>query len=238
MAPRRSGGVRAAKEAAVKDNLTQQVSDAAEAAEGADLGDIPGARRRRARRGEGDRLRAEIVDAASELLAATGEVGELSLRAVAREVGVAATSIYLHFRNLDELVLAVKIRYFAEFGEALEAAARAGGDVPLARARARARAYVQYGMRHPGRYRAMFTSETLPPHLVPSVLYVGVEVFDAVRNEIAAVVGPGVDARMLAIHVWTALHGMVTLRAARRNFPWPEMDEEIDSLIDHLLPAP
>jgi AcrR family transcriptional regulator len=238
MAPRRSGGVRAAKEAAVKDNLTQQVSDAAEAAEGADLADIPGARRRRARRGEGDRLRAEIVDAASELLAATGEVGELSLRAVAREVGVAATSIYLHFRNLDELVLAVKIRYFDEFGDALEAAARAGGDVPLARARARARAYVQYGIRHPGRYRAMFTSETLPSHLLPPVLYVGVEVFDAVRDEIAAVVGPGVDARMLAIHVWTALHGMVTLRAARRKFPWPDMDEEIDSLIDHLLPAP
>ena len=220
------------------DGLTPEASDAAETAAGADPGDTPAGRRRRARRGEGDRLRAEIVDAASELLAATGDVGELSLRAVAREVGVAATSIYLHFRNLDELVLAVKIRYFDEFGDALEAAARAAGDVPLARAHARAHAYVQYGMRHPGQYRAMFTSETLPPDLLPSVLYVGVEVFDAVRDEIAAVVGPGADARMLAIHVWTALHGMVTLRAARRKFPWPDMDEEIDSLIDHLLPAP
>ena len=73
---------------------------------------------------------------------------------------------------------------------------------------------------------------------MPTVRYVGVEVFDAVRDEMAAVAGPGVDARMLAIHVWTALHGMVTLRAARRKFPCPDMDEEIDSLIDHLLPAP
>jgi len=221
-----------------RDGLTREASDAAETAARADPGGVPAGRRRRARRGEGDRLRAEIVDAASELLAATGEVSELSLRAVAREVGVAATSIYLHFRNLDELVLAVKIRYFAEFGDALEAAARAAGDVPLERARARARAYVQYGMRHPGRYRVMFTSEAVPPHLVPTVRYVGVEVFDAVRDEMAAVVGPGVDARMLAIHAWTALHGMVTLRAARRNFPWPDMDEEIDSLVGYLLPAP
>jgi hypothetical protein len=73
---------------------------------------------------------------------------------------------------------------------------------------------------------------------VPTVRYVGVEVFDAVRDEMAAVAGPGMDARMLTIHAWTALHGMVALCAARRNFPWPDMDEEIDSLIDHLLPAP
>ncbi len=236
----------------MRGDLTQQASDAAgtasagtdpsdtpagTASAATDPSDSPAGRRRRARRGEGDRLRAEIVDAASELLGATGEVGELSLRAVAREVGVATTSIYLHFRNLDELVLAVKIRYFDEFGAALETAARGAGDVPLPRARARARAYVQYGMQHPGRYRVMFTSETLPPHLVPRALYVGVEVFDAVRGEIAALAGPDVDSRMLAIHVWTALHGMVTLRAARRNFPWPDMDEEIDSLIDHLLPV-
>jgi hypothetical protein len=94
------------------------------------------------------------------------------------------------------------------------------------------------GLTGDGRYRVMFTSEAVPPHLVPTVRYVGVEVFDAVGDEMAAVAGPGVDARMLAIHSWTALHGMVALRAARRNFPWPDMDEEIDSLVGYLLPAP
>jgi AcrR family transcriptional regulator len=212
------------KEAVVRDEPARQVAD--------EDGSTPAERRRRARRGEGDRLRAEIVEAASELLAATGE---LSLRAVAREVGVAATSIYLHFRNLDELVLAVKTRYFAEFGKALDEAARLAGDEPLVRVRARALAYVRYGTEHPGRYHAMFTSEMLPPGMRSTAHFAGVEVFEAAADEVAAAMGPGEDAGMLAVHLWTALHGIVALRAARPNFPWPDLTREIDSLTGRLL---
>jgi len=196
----------------------------------------PAGRRRKARRGEGDRLRIEIVDAASRLLATTGEVGELSLRSVAREVGVATTSIYLHFRNLDELVLAVKIRYFDEFGETLDAAAMSAGEDMLSRVRARAHAYIRYGLEHRGRYRVLFTSEMLPAHLVGEATLIGVEVFDAVRDEIAEVVGPDEDASLLAVHFWTALHGIVTLRTVRQRFPWPDLDHEVNDLINRLLP--
>lgn len=191
--------------------------------------------RSRARRGEGDKLRAEIVEAASGMLAETGEVGDLSLRAVARAVGVAATSIYLHFENLDELVLAVKLRFFDEFGAALDGAADAAGDAPLARASARGHAYVRYGMANPGIYRALFTSEMVPPHLAPEGGYLGVEVFESARTDIARVVGPDGNANLLAVHFWTALHGIVTLRTARRRFPWPDLAEEVDDLIARLV---
>jgi AcrR family transcriptional regulator len=192
-------------------------------------------RRRRARRGEGERLRAEIVDAACRMLAETGAVGELSLRAVARAVGVATTSIYLHFERIDELVLAVKRRYFEEFGEALDVAAGQAGEAPLARARARAHRYVGYGLANRGRYWVMFSSETLPSHLTPGRGYIGAEVFETVRDEIAAAVGPDVDADLLAIHFWTAMHGIVMLRTARRNFPWPDLDHQIDHFIERIL---
>lgn len=207
-------------------------------------GGASGASRRRpkARRGEGERLREEIVDTACRLLAETGDVSELSLRAVARAVGVATTSIYLHFRDRDELVLAVKKRYLDEFGEALAKAADAAGEVPLDRARARAHRYVGYGLAHPGRYWVMFSSEMLPTHLSPTVAYLGEEVFGQVRNEVATVVGPHRDATMIATHVWTALHGIVTLRTVRKGFPWPDLDQQIDHLIGELLagggPAP
>jgi AcrR family transcriptional regulator len=192
-------------------------------------------RRQRARRGQGERLRTEIIDAASRMLAATGQVGELSLRAVAREVGVAATSIYLHFRSLDELILAVKIRYFEEFGAALQRAADEAGEAPLARVRARGHAYARYGLAHRGKYFVMFSSEMVPAHLLPKATYLGFEVFDAVRQEIAAVTGSEEDSHLRGVHVWTALHGSVTLRTVRRTFPWPDLDQEIDDLIDRLL---
>jgi AcrR family transcriptional regulator len=204
------------------DTMAQQVSD--------EVG-----RRKRARRGQGDRLREEIVEAASRMLATTGEVGELSLRAVAREVGVAATSIYLHFRSLDELILAVKIRYFEEFGAALQSAADEAGEAPLDRVRARGHAYVRYGLEHRGKYFVMFSSEMVPAHLLPEATYLGFDVFEAVRREIAAAVGPDEDFHLLGVHVWTALHGIVTLRTVRRKFPWPDLDQEIDDLFDRFL---
>ncbi len=193
------------------------------------------ARRRPARRGEGERLRAEIVQAASRMLAGTGDMSQLSLRAVAREVGIATTSIYLHFPSLEKLVLAVKIRYFDEFGAALTAAAETAGADPLARARARAHAYVDYGLTEPGRYFVMFASETLGADLLPGLSYVGVEVFEEVRGEIGAILGPNQDANMRAVHFWTALHGIVTLRSVRRNFPWPDLTAQIDDLIVQLV---
>jgi AcrR family transcriptional regulator len=210
---------------------------AGQVADGAGAGLRAPERRRRARRGEGERLREEIVAAAGRMLAETGEPGELSLRAVARAVGVATTSIYLHFGSIDELVVAVKMRYFEEFGEALDAAADEAGTAPLDRARARAHRYVGYGLANRGRYWVMFSSETLPAHLMPVGGYIGSQVFETVRDEIGAGIGPGVDANLLAIHFWTALHGIVMLRSARRNFPWPDLTFQIDHLIAQILPA-
>jgi Tetracyclin repressor-like, C-terminal domain len=129
----------------------------------------------------------------------------------------------------------VKVRYFEEFGTALQGAADAAGEAPLDRARARGHAYVRYGLEHRGKYFAMFSSEGLPARLFSGDTYLGIEVFEAVREEIATVVGPKEDAHLLGVHFWTALHGMVTLRTVRRKFPWPDLDHEIDDLIDRLL---
>lgn len=192
-------------------------------------------RRQRARRGEGERLRAEIVDAASRMLAESGEVGELSLRAVARAVGVATTSIYLHYRDLDELVAAVKIRYFEEFGAVLQAASAAAGDDPRDRVRASAHTYVRYGLEHWGEYWVMFSSEMVPSHLVPDNTYIGQELFEGFSDLVANAIGPHQDATLVATHIWTALHGIVTLRTVRSRFPWPDLDRQLDDLVDRLL---
>ena len=67
---------------------------------------IPTASRRtRARRGEGERLREEILDAAERLLIETGNRDAVSIRAVAEAVGVTPPSIYLHFADKTELLI-------------------------------------------------------------------------------------------------------------------------------------
>ena len=49
--------------------------------------------RQRNRRGEGDRLREEIITAASQIIGETGDDSALTLRAVARRIGIAAPYI-------------------------------------------------------------------------------------------------------------------------------------------------
>ena len=62
-------------------------------------------RRPRSPRGDGGQLRADIIEAARQILAETGAPEELTLRGVARQVGIAATSIYLHFPNIEHRAL-------------------------------------------------------------------------------------------------------------------------------------
>jgi AcrR family transcriptional regulator len=68
------------------------------------------------------------VEAATRLLTELGDVHRLSLRAVAREVGIATTSIYLHFYDMEELAGAVVTRAFAELDAARD---RASEGIPI-----------------------------------------------------------------------------------------------------------
>src|SRR5256885_6675968 len=54
----------------------------------------------RSPRGQGQLLKAQLVEAAAHLLATLDQPETLTLRQVAREVGVAPASIYSHFPDL------------------------------------------------------------------------------------------------------------------------------------------
>ena len=115
-------------------------------------------------------------------MAETGDVSAVTLRAVARRVGVAATSIYLHFKDLDELLVAVKRHLFTHLGDRLERTADAAGREPAARLRAIAHEYVHYGLQNRGVYRVLFTP--IRAHVAePDLDYIGSEAMSRlIRN--------------------------------------------------------
>ena len=71
--------------------------------------------RDRNRRGEGGRLREEILQAATDLLERGGNAEAVTLRAIAREVGISAPSIYGHFEDREAIVSAVIDNAFSDF---------------------------------------------------------------------------------------------------------------------------
>ncbi|MFI0943435.1 TetR/AcrR family transcriptional regulator [Streptomyces sp. NPDC021020] len=100
-------------------------------------------------KGARERARAEITEAikeeASSQLAAHGSSG-LSLRAVARELGMASSALYRYFPSRDDLLTALIIDAYDAVGEAAERAlARADAD-----ARDRAAAAVVAGVKAQG----------------------------------------------------------------------------------------
>src|SRR5207248_1129080 len=79
-------------------------------------------------RGAGQRLRDDLIEAASRLLVGPAADAPLSLRAVARAVGVVPQAVYLHFPDKQRLVWAVVERCYAELARAGEDAAASVSD--------------------------------------------------------------------------------------------------------------
>jgi AcrR family transcriptional regulator len=198
-------------------------------------------RRAPARRGQGAALREDILAAATGLIARSGDAGTLTLRAVAREVGVAATSIYLHFDSVEALLAEVKECRFGELAQRLASAADAAGSDPVARVRARCHAYVLFGNDRPGEYAVMFAARLVPPDGAPDGPRFADTIFDEVAVDLRVVERPGrppmtaEEARMVCFHLWTALHGMVSLRLLRRTLAWPDAAAQVDDLVDRLV---
>jgi len=195
-----------------------------------------GSARRRNPRGQGERLRDDIIEAASRLLA-DPTAPPLTLRAVAREVGVAATSVYLHFADIESLVLAVAERRFGELVR-LQDEVRDGSLDRCQQVRAGCLAYCEFGLAHQGHYQVMFANPLPMPADMPPEQFPGVVAFRRLIDLVAGCIGAEpTDERAFftALLLWQQLHGIVSLRISRPRFPWPPLAETVTEAVDRLL---
>jgi AcrR family transcriptional regulator len=193
--------------------------------------------RTRNQRGQGKLLRDELIAAAGEMLGESGDARAVTLRGVAKRVGVAAPSVYRHFPDIEHLLMAVVDRTFAEFASQRDSRRTDTSD-PAALLLAGCRAYCEFGMSHPGPYRFMF-SEASPADGRRSAS--GAAVFDVLATGIRRCRDAGVartadDGALLAAEVWAALHGLVLLRLNAPNFPWPApLGDLVDVAVTRLV---
>ncbi|HEX5495752.1 MAG TPA: TetR/AcrR family transcriptional regulator [Mycobacteriales bacterium] len=193
-------------------------------------------RRQRSPKGQGDRLREEILQATERLLERLGNEAALSLRAIAREVGIAAPSIYLHFADRTELVWAALAVKYAHVAESLGRADTAAGADPLTRLRAQAHAYCQFGMDFPNHYRLMYGTtldpvapERLREHPARLVLR---PLGDALRRCDRGGARLRIPADRAVVVLWSGLHGIISLW---RTMPDPRQAGRVFALADDLI---
>ena len=160
-------------------------------------------------------LRRALLDAALAVIERDG-VSALSLRALARRLGVSHAAPAHHFPDKAALLVEIAREGFERFGAALAAAADAAPDDD-ARLAAIGRAYVDFALAHPATFRVMFGRELAELGSPPAVLAeASGKAYQVLLRGAEAALAPAPPERrppveLVAFAAWSAVHGATML---------------------------
>lgn len=167
-------------------------------------------------------LRAALLDAGLAALE-TQDIGDISLRQLARTAGVSATAVYRHFPDKAALLSALAsagIEQLAAFQQAALAARPQDSGFATA-----GRAYVRWALANPGLFRVVFV------HSCPDTNSVFGDSAAArmLQSYAAEVENDPAQAQQLVVQAWALVHGLAMLML---DGQLPPDDALIDRVID------
>ncbi|GHO83778.1 TetR/AcrR family transcriptional regulator [Dictyobacter formicarum] len=176
---------------------------------------------RHRREQEKEELRQTILKVAAILFLERG-YDRFSMRQLAEEIGYSAATLYLYFRDKDELLFTVVDESFARFEQQLAQAATLSAD-PWERLAALAQAYVGFGLQNPVHYQLMFMwrtdflTQVRPGEQQPrlSALRVLQETIQFAMDEGVMEAG---NAQSYSDVLWATMHGIVSLTISMPGF--------------------
>ena len=177
------------------------------------------AARVRNERGAGERLRAELLAAADEILDRTGDPAAVTVRGVAAAVGVAPNAVYLHFADREALLDDVAIARLEACTAAIREAV-ADIDDPLEALYIGHETYCRLALERPGHYRLLFRNVLHPTRAEDAerLAAAGGAYFQTCIDCCQAVIDSGqfppVDPVELAGAVWALEHGWCEISLA------------------------
>jgi AcrR family transcriptional regulator len=156
-------------------------------------------------------LREACVEEALRIIGDEG-VEKLSIREVARRLGVSHQAPYKHFASSDHLLAELVRRTYATFGECLEN--RKHGDSPEDEMRCMGEAYFGFAARHPLQYRLLFGTPLPDPDAHPEMMAEARKAFSVLLQGVTAMKGGPAsnrDTQLDALFVWSVVHGMASI---------------------------
>jgi AcrR family transcriptional regulator len=174
-------------------------------------------------------LRAALVQAGLEQLKSRA-VEDVSLREIARSVGVSATAVYRHFPDKAALLLALCLAGTEELGRFQQQAMQAAGGGKTGFDEV-GRAYVRFALSNPTLFRLIMS--TVPAEdLTKQALEQTTSGMRLLRESIADLAPAGAseeDKRIFAIQSWAHVHGLAMLML---DGLLPASEALIDKVID------
>lgn len=168
----------------------------------------------RAQSATGPDLREACLTEALAIISTSG-VENLSLREVARRLGVSHQAPYRHFASRDHVLAEIVRRAFVDFAAALGSPQPT--DNPATDTLALGMAYVGFAFDEPLKYRLMFGGTLPEPGEHPGMMLGARQAFNVLRAALIRLfeaLGQQSDSDLIdreALFAWSSLHGVVSL---------------------------
>lgn len=169
---------------------------------------------------EKQELRARILQAARELFIARG-IDQTSLRNIAEKIEYSPATIYLYFKDKDDILHALHSEGFLELSSRMQVL-RAVGN-PLERLKALGRVYLDFAHQNAEMYDLMFIAKAPMDYLDKTEeeqWAEGKRAFDFLTQTVTECIEKGHfkghQPGALSFLVWSCVHGMVALHVSDR----------------------
>ena len=184
-----------------------------------------------------ENLRQDIMDAAREMFVEEG-YANVSMRKLADKIGYSATTIYLYFKDKNDLLYQICEQTFARLAFNIKAIQQLS-DNPLEKLRSGLREYIYFGLKHPTQYEIVFITP-LPIDIDKEFEETNGKIaFDTMRTVVAECIAAKLlkhdDVELLSQTLWAGIHGVTALLIQHGGFPFVEREKLIDSVIDTLI---
>lgn len=195
---------------------------------------------------EADQRREAIIQVVRQLIR-QGGLGEISLRKVAELAGYSTTVVYSLFEDKATLISQAMGEDLLALTQAMRRASDAASE-PVDRLRAMARAYVDFGLRHPDEYAFVFMQPR--PHAATEAArvrhgdpaedpYAFSRTLFAQWAATGEVSGQEVDLDLMTQVYWEGIHGFTARHLVMGPqdpwFPPVPADRHLDAIIEVLL---
>ncbi len=198
-----------------------------------------GTSERRAR--EKQELRTKIQEAATELIVSEG-YQNVSIRKIADKIEYAPSTIYLYFKDKEELVQSICNDLFAQLSTILSHIHESSLNIEEKFTKS-LRAYIEFGLAHPNHYVVTFCIPErqfdIPDDKFNDVMDNGLRCFRLLSQNLQGAMDNGfilpTDIELTSQIVWSQIHGLTSILICCDRFPWRDRNELIDGLIRNIV---
>jgi AcrR family transcriptional regulator len=182
-------------------------------------------------------LRERCVTEALAIIQEQG-VEQLSLRDVARRLGVSHQAPYKHYENREALLAEVVAREFARFASHLDDRTRF--EDPFDDLTSLGRAYLAYAFSNPLSYRLMFGTPLPDPDRHPEMLARARRAFSILQDCVSQLRShgrspvEGSDVDLDALFIWSLIHGVASILQTSALQTIPMSPDVLASLNPHI----